>query len=54
MSSASPVPEWPSLYNFFIEVDDFEHRNPVQAKGFYLENANGMSTLASHTWLTQL
>ncbi|KAJ3555593.1 hypothetical protein NM688_g2488 [Phlebia brevispora] len=40
MSSTRPVPKWPSLYNFLIEIEPIEHRRPVQSKGFYLYDPN--------------
>ena len=39
--SVRPVPPWPSLYNFIIEIEPIEHRAPEQARGFYLHDPSG-------------
>jgi hypothetical protein len=41
MSAQGPTPPWPSLYNFFIEIEPIQHRNPVQRRGHYLYDPNG-------------
>lgn len=48
MSSARPTPEWPSLYNFLIEVNPIPHRDPVQPQGFYLYNSNGKRAFSNY------
>lgn len=41
MSDGRHTPSWPSLYNFLVEIEPIEHRDPIQPKGRYLYNANG-------------
>ncbi|GJE91748.1 hypothetical protein PsYK624_078990 [Phanerochaete sordida] len=40
MSVHRPTPPWPSLYNFWIEIEPIQHRDPVQSRGRYLYNSN--------------
>lgn len=43
MQAEHPVPPWPSLYNFLIEIEPIAGKPPVQPSGHYLYNANGQS-----------
>ncbi|KIP07457.1 hypothetical protein PHLGIDRAFT_89547 [Phlebiopsis gigantea 11061_1 CR5-6] len=40
MQAEHPVPPWPSLYNFLIEIEPIAGKPPVQPSGHYLYNAN--------------
>ena len=45
MQTEHPIPTWPSLYNFLIEIEPIAGKPPVQPSGHYLYNANGQGLL---------